>query len=527
MGRCSAAFPPVCLGAGNGMIRERELKLEIDPAAVQRVAQWVRHARARRTAAMTMQAVYYDTDDFSIFENGLSWRVRHSPDGYTQTIKGPDAGAAGLFDRAEWEGPVTGFQPDAARARKTGLKILNQRNLGRKLHPVFEIETRRTQFQLPGKDRVLVTLDRGRITAGKRHARFCEIELEAPDGRPGGLFRTGKALAKIASGRIETASKSARGYALLRDAPPRAVRAGHVPLLPETTAEDAFRVIARECLRQLTANMRATAGGSPEALHQMRVALRRLRASISAFSEMLEGGQTGEMKSSLRWLGRSLGTARDLDVLLADMHHRDARGAVLKSVISRFEKRRQNAYDGLKKTLSSGRFRSLMLDVLAWIECGNWRTRRGPLAKSEREQPVIAHAARELRQRYRKLAKHLDSLPQLDPAGRHQVRIRAKRLRYAVEFFGDVFAGKKNIQRRDALLSALKDLQSALGDLNDIANRDRLVSEIALPKPVRGAGGEMSPGTAVALYRPAEPARLLKAAADAAQRIKAAKPFWR
>lgn len=510
------------------MARERELKLEIEPAAAPRVVQWLRAKGSARKSARKLHAVYFDTDDFSLHRNGISLRIRHSDGNFTQTIKRQDPAGAGLFDRPEWEKPVHGFIPDLAAAGKTGLKPLKQQRLSGRLHPVFEVEVRRSAFELPGMNRIALTIDRGRVIAGKRHARLCEIEIESLDGTLDDVFRTAKAIAAISPLRLNTQSKSARGYALLQENGIRIFRAGQVALAPAMPSDAAFRATARDCLRQLIANLPGSMKENAEALHQMRVGLRRLRASISAFSDMLQNGETERIKADLRWVGQCLGGARDLDVLLDALQHQKLHGNLPPVVLRQFEQRRRQAYDNLRQALSSVRFRGLPLEVLTWIECGHWRNSVEHSAASIREQPVVAHAARELRRRHKKLVKQLAGLAQFDPAERHRLRIRTKRLRYAVEFFGNLFTGRRNARYRDRLLSALKDLQSALGDLNDLANRDRLVPEIIRPSTGGVSRDDMSPETAVALYRPddGESAHLIRLATHAARRIEKAKPFW-
>lgn len=510
------------------MGRERELKLEIEAAAAPRIAQWVRAEGGTKKSARKLHAVYFDTDDFSLHRNGISLRIRHSGDTFTQTIKRQDPQAVGLFDRPEWEKPVHGFIPDLAAARKTGLKPLKQPHLSRLLRPVFEVEVRRVAFQLPGSSQVALTLDRGRVVAGKRRARLCEIEIESLDEKLDDVFKAAKAIAAISPLRLNTQSKSARGYALLQEHGTRVFRAGHVALAPAMASQAAFRAIAQDCLHQLVANLPASVREHAEALHQMRVGLRRLRASISAFSQMLQSDETERIKSDLRWVGQCLGGARDLDVLLEALQRQKADGNFPPGVIHRFEQHRHKAYVKLRQAVASARFRRLSLEVLTWIQCGNWRDSKDDSAARIRGQPIAVYAARELRRRHKKLVKQLAGLAQFDPDERHRLRIRTKRLRYAAEFFGGVFVGKKNAHRRDRLLSALKDLQSALGDLNDLANRDRLVSEIVRPSIQRVSEGEMNPQTAVALYRPddGESARLIRVATRAAQRIEKAKPFW-
>lgn len=510
------------------MARERELKLEIEPAAAPRVVQWLRAKGSTRKSARKLHAVYFDTDDLALHRNGISLRIRHAEDKFTQTIKRQDPGGVGLFDRPEWEKPVHGFIPDLAAARKTGLKSLKQPHLSRLLSPVFEVEVRRIAFELPGANQIALTIDRGRVIAGKRHARLCEIEIESLDGSLDDVFKTAKAIAAISPLRLNIQSKSARGYALLQENETGIFRAGHVALASAMPSEAAFRAIARDCLRQLIANVPASVKENAEALHQMRVGLRRLRASISAFSEMLQNDETEHIKSELRWLGQCLGGARDLDVLLDTLQHQKARGNFPPSIIRRFEQHRHQAYVKLRQAVSSVRFRELLLEVLTWIQCGSWRNNAAGAAAHIREQPIVTYAACELLRRNKKLVKQLAGLAQLDPAERHRLRIRTKRLRYAVEFFGGLFPGRKNTHRRDRLLSALKDLQGALGDLNDLASRDRLVSEIVRPSTRRSPSDEMNPETAVALYRPDDgaSAHLIRLATHAARRIEKAKPFW-
>ncbi|MDE2474931.1 MAG: CHAD domain-containing protein [Alphaproteobacteria bacterium] len=510
------------------MARERELKLEIEPAAAPRIAEWLRAKGGTRKSGRKLHTVYFDTNDLSLHHNGVSLRIRHSGDTFTQTIKRQDPGGVGLFDRPEWEKPVHGFIPDLAAARKTGLKPLKQPHLSRLLNAVFEVEVRRVAFELPGANQIALTIDRGRVIAGKRRARLCEIEIESLDGSLDDVFKTAKAIAAISPLRLSIQSKSARGYALLQENETGIFRAGHVALASAMPSEAAFRTIARDCLRQLIANLSASVKENAEALHQMRVGLRRLRASISAFSEMLQNDETEHITSDLRWVGQCLGAARDLDVLLDALQHQKSGVSFPPSIIRRFERHRHQAYVHLRQAVSSIRFRDLLLEILTWIECGDWRNSTVHSAARIREQPVIVHAARELRRGHKKLVKQLAGLAQFDPAERHRLRIRTKRLRYAVEFFGGLFPGRKNVHRRDRLLSALKDMQGALGDLNDLANRERLVSEIVRPSTRRSSGDEVNPDTAVALYRPddGESAHLTGLATHAARRIERAKPFW-
>jgi len=90
----------------------------------------------------------------------------------------------------------------------------------------------------------------------------------------------------------------------------------HPRLDPAMACDTAFRVVARRCFADLTANHAATCIGEPEALHQMRVALARLGAAISFFSPMVADSQREQIRVELKWLHGLLGAVRDLDVTI-------------------------------------------------------------------------------------------------------------------------------------------------------------------------------------------------------------------
>lgn len=129
------------------------------------------------------------------------------------------------------------------------------------------------------------------------------------------------------------------------------------------------------------------------------------------------------------------------------------------------------------------------------------------------------------REKIRKQGKHLRDISEKQ---RHKLRIRAKKLRYAIEFFADVFGGEKNGRHRHGALSGLKDLQSALGDLNDIAARERLMSEIADANAKGAKRPNRVPSIAGVIYgsQDARTGALLKAAEKAHAEFSHAKSFW-
>jgi CHAD domain-containing protein len=110
----------------------------------------------------------------------------------------------------------------------------------------------------------------------------------------------------------------------------------------------------------------------------MRVAMRRLRAAISLFSEVVRDDRVDAIKTELRWLARECGPARDLDALLIEVlkpmrkQHTNEPGLV--SISKMFERKRLKNYQLAREAIQSARFRTLVLDTAEWVEGGRIST---------------------------------------------------------------------------------------------------------------------------------------------------------
>jgi len=177
------------------------------------------------------------------------------------------------------------------------------------------------------------------------------------------------------------------------------------------------------------------------------------------------------------------------------------------------------------------RFRGLVLDTAGWIEAGDWTRSTDDPTRLLREQPIVPAAAAELRQRWKKILKAGAQFDELDPQRRHKMRIQAKKLRYASEFFGGAFPGKKAMRRRKDFVVGLEKLQDALGDLNDIAVHEGLSEQIVDAQDASGKEHEDRAKKAFAAGRlsgreEARIASVLKDAQLAYHAFAKAKPFW-
>jgi triphosphatase len=516
--------------------KEIEIKLELAPASVSRLRKVPPLRGVKKPARRETQvSVYFDTDKHKLRRKGLMLRVRRVGDRHIQTIKATRNSR--LFERDEWESEIPGQTPDLDLARGTALEPLLSDKLHRHLHPIFETRVQRTTYPLAnGKGGIALTLDKGKITTGRRSEPLCELELELKRGNGAQLFDLARQLTDALPAQLALRSKAERGYELLTDRDVAAVKGEPVDLVAGTTTRDGFKAIGRGCLRQVVGNERALLAGDPEGVHQMRVGLRRLRAAMSLFSRILRDPETAALKDELKWLTGELAPARELEVLMtrvvAPVKRRHARLGGLSSLSRDVAQQRDAALARAQDAVRSARFRMLTLEIAAWLEDGQWTRPKEDLVRDRGEVPIENAAAAQLRRRFRKIRKRGRRLAELDTKRRHKLRIQAKKVRYASEFFASLFPGKKASKRRKRFLAALERMQDYLGDLNDIAVHEDRITAIAYGdgrNNQRRRGGR-SRAFAAGLLAGREDARLdaiLRNAADAYGELTSVRPFWR
>jgi len=516
------------------MAAEIELKLAIDRAAVPRAGELARHPavaavkRGRvRTARVT--STYYDTPEFALEEARVALRVRRDGARAVQTVKGPplDAavGALHAHDEHEWRLARARLDPAPlddtpwhklfARARKHG-----------GLAPVFTTDVVRRSLPLAFADGSTATLaiDVGTIRSRAPAARrvpLAEIEIEVDKGSAAPAYDLALALMDDWPLAVETTSKAARGYALVHGgrAGGRApVRAGSAAFAPDGPAEDALRSIVQECARQIADNASGlVADSDPEWVHQMRIGTRRLRSCLSLVAKIAGRACVAPVVAEVRWLAGVLGAARDWDVLavetlppLAAALARDpSAGVGWKRLARSIAAHRRAARSAAREAVRSVRFQRLLLAIGAL--CAR------PAFGGERGEPAAAQAFanRLLERRHHKLRKRGEALERGTADERHAVRVAAKKLRYAAEFFTPQHPGKRNRAYRKALTR----LQDALGHWHDAITATRLTAGLADKSDHATVG-------AVRGWAAAQLAALEPEIARAWQRFVATDRFW-
>ncbi|MDJ0947827.1 MAG: CHAD domain-containing protein [Alphaproteobacteria bacterium] len=460
---------------------EIELKLRLDPGQVEkfRRSALLRSLAKRKPNTKHLKSTYFDTKDLSLRKKGIALRVREDGARRCQTVKVPAPGANGTQHFREFETALDGLEPDLSQFADSDVAaLLPGKRKASSLHPIFTTDVRRRVLDVRhGSSDIEVALDLGEVRSETRVMPICEAELELKSGRSEDLFALALALHENLPFRLERRTKAARGYGLFTGDPPGPKKADPIGLTRDLTVQEAFPVIAHGCVAHILANQAPVLEGSdPEGVHQMRVGVRRLRALVSMFGNLIRPNVKAHLADELRWLQRQLGPARDWDVFILEtldhIHEHVPKDSGLDLVCQCAEEARSDAYERARETIENGRFTALMLRLDIWLDKTLWANRAEHAATLD--LPLRQYSDGMLRRLDRRMRKLGDRHEELTEEQFHNLRIRGKRMRYSAEFFAELYDAKAVRQ----LLKAVRAIQDRLGSLNDAVVARDLLDEL-------------------------------------------------
>ncbi|MEO1767734.1 CHAD domain-containing protein [Thiobacter aerophilum] len=447
------------------MAEETELKLRVTPADAPRLQAALTRLAQTPPVMRHLLSLYFDTPGLDLLRQGWALRVRRVGRHWLQTLKGGGGVVAGLHQRQEFECRLPRPQPDP-----TPVVALLPGFAPDGLTSVFRADFRRRlwQFRYRGAQ-VEAAFDRGRIVCGDEELALLELELELRSGPVVALYDLALELAQDCSLAPEPRSKAERGYALFQGRVLEPAKAQPVRLRSETSVEDAFVLLANQCLEQIERNQAGVLEtADAEFLHQMRVGLRRLRALFSLFRPVLGKATLEPWREPLARLAAVVGAARDWDVLeeelLPQFSQALAGNVTLAELSRRIRRRRRSAWQQARKAVASPQYGQLTLGLGRWLANRDWRATDDADQRARLDTWLRAQAASWLNARHKKLLKRGRHLGRLDDGARHALRIQVKKMRYAAEFLGSLFpeaAVRPYVKRLAAL-------QATLGRLNDL-----------------------------------------------------------
>lgn len=397
-----------------------------------------------------LDATYFDTSDFRLAQAGITLRRRLGGSDEGWHLKLP----VGEDRREELRLPLAG-KPDKVPGALA--KLVRAHTLGAKLVQAAHLRTERTSYALlDAEGRELATLTDDVVTgeAGGEKAhldRWREIEIElSPGADPEVLESLDRAVLEAGAERSRWPSKLRR---LTDDLVPSAGGALGSVLADYLAAEV-------DALRRNDIGVRRDA---EDAVHQMRVACRRLRSALRTFRRSLDPDVADGLAAELRWLGGELGPARDTEVMSARLHD-EVRALPVELVLGNveqlmtrhFAREAEEAKARAIRALDSKRY----TDLLRALEKLVRKPRKIKDDKKELRKAVARSS--------RKLGKAVAAASELEPgaeqdAALHEVRKKAKRARYAADTVRPVTGKKLRKWRKN-----VKAVQSTLGTHHDI-----------------------------------------------------------
>ncbi len=272
-----------------------------------------------------------------------------------------------------------------------------------------------------------------------------------------------------------------------------AVRAEPLELEEDLNVEQGFRVIIRNCLQHIAANHAGVLrANDPEAIHQMRVGLRRMRSALRLFGSWDSLPQT--LKQELRWLDEALGAARDADVLTIHTLPKLLAACPAKTGLQQLIQSESMVAKSIRElagaTVRSSQYSHLMTGLSEWLDATVWKESVGIGSRQACAISMRSRAARILAKRHESLLKRGKHLQDSTSEERHRTRIAARDLRYFAEFVQSLYSTRSTTR----YIGRLMDVQASFGVLNDAAVADRLLLQIEHDKPDLAAAASFARG---------------------------------
>ncbi|MBV8149155.1 MAG: CHAD domain-containing protein [Candidatus Eremiobacteraeota bacterium] len=427
-----------------------------------------------------LHTIYYDSEDLRLarWACGLRYRVG---EGWTLKILRPRSGAGGAIERKEYT-----FKDDSGDVPQKALDLARGYLRGAAVAPVIELRTVRTKRTIRPRaeaDAVAeVDEDDVAVVDGTEiKRRFKQVEIEALNGSAGILDEIRAALCRTGVGPLDPLPKNVR--ALEGDLEPELPRRS---LRRRSSPAQAFAVAfssAAEQLVRLDAALRAE--DDADVLHEIRTAVRRLRAYLRDFRPTLDRDWAEALRERLGWLNRLLAKARNTDVLLETLKSAaraleptDAQAAP--KLIDRIASERNRAYEAVHSGLREQRYAALLDDVIA--------AARAPVVRSLDKSQSKECSRKIVRGARRRLCRAVEEAA-IPPAERdlHAIRIKAKHVRFVAEALTPI--GAKRVRK---LARSAKRLQKLLGEHHDSVMALRHLRDLARGSEQAFVAGEIA-----------------------------------
>jgi CHAD domain-containing protein len=409
---------------------------------------------------LDLEATYFDTTDLRLAHAGIALRRRTggTDDGWHLKIsRGPD-------ERIEVHRPLG---RDPARVPDALAELVLARARRSPLVPIATLRTHRAVLQLRGPgDVTLAEISDDRVTgeSGSAVSAWREVEAELVDGDRDLLSAVGARLQEAGAEPSGSSSKLAR-LLTLEGGGDETPTAG-----PDSTAGEVVRAYFAAQAAALLDVDPFVRVDSPDAVHKMRVAVRRLRSALATYRRLLDRSVTDPLRDELRWVGHVLGPVRDAEVIRDHLREETAEqprttvvGPVSRRIDRTLRAEHRDAHRGALTELGSDRYLRL-LDAVEDVAGGSALSGKRVDRRARKQIP------REVRRTFDRMVGFVEQAeaaasPEETDRLLHEVRKAAKRVRYAAE------------SAEPAVGSDAADLAKQMEELQDVlgAHQDTVV----------------------------------------------------
>ncbi len=447
-----------------------EVWLDLDHAAVTTL-----HARLGTVAVEHKESAFYDTADLGLRRAGVRLEVaRHGRRGVQRVTLPP------VLHRHEslvHETDVAGRMPDRAHLAAVLPPAVAATLDDHPLERLFVLRYARATAQAPGDSPALeVVLDRGVLAVAGIETAFAELRMA--DLGTGDSVRAGAVLLDGLPVRMATEDRWERGFRIAAGTQVRPQKNRAVRVEAGATVGEAAQTVLRNAFEHFLRNLPlASLYGDVEAVHQMRVGLRRLRAFASVFRGLVGAPFAAELEE-LQQLFAALAEVRECDVFLESTLPLIRPERLQASEWAAFEVtarlHRASALGALHRTFDGPDLARVVSALAVRLQGDGWRG-DGPRATLMAAVGAPTFAARRIQALHRKL-KRARPERRDDLAGWHRARVRAKKVRYALEPLQSVYPREPSLLKPYA--KALERLQEGLGLLNDLRTAGDVVARL-------------------------------------------------
>jgi inorganic triphosphatase YgiF len=446
---------------------QTELTFIVEPAAFKALGAHPLLGGPARLRWGAQSSVCFDTEAGDLHRSGLLLQMRRARARNVMSLT-TDEGPVEVT--APGDAPQIELLPPAARG------LVARLTAQQSLRPWFSWRIRRATRRVAYEGATIeVAFEEGEIAAEAGKAPIREISLRLKEGEPASLYRLGLQLADVCPLRLNVASRFDRGQALAK--PAAAARARAPAFGADATLDAAIGDLLRRNLAHFLGNWLAVeSGDSGEGVHQLRVALRRLRSLLALLRRAFPAAEVDLLRSEAKRIADAFGDARDWRVFCEMVEDGPRRRlpqlSGLADLVALADARAEAGRAAGAAELATRATTRFVLALQVYICTRGWRNAAGEPQLRALGEPAAAFAAEALERSFRRLRKRARGFAALSPEARHEMRIALKRSRYAVDFFGSLFSPAEDVEAFSERASALQDL---LGAANDAVVAGRLI----------------------------------------------------